>query len=212
MYSASETAYLKIRELIVNGGLRAGDQLVAEDLAKSFGLSRTPVREAILRLQAEMFVSRLDNKRTIVRPWSQDEIEDFVELRVRLAAYTATRAARRVTDAQVAELHAVVLEEGEALASNELALMAEVFEKFYSGILEIADSERLRRISWHLLNPGPLLSLMEHNVARYRDMQHDHREILRALEARDPLWAEAAMTTHVRKSYQLKDFTAPADA
>src|SRR5271170_1661737 len=97
-------AYLTIRDMIARGDLRAGAPVIAEDLAKACGISRTPVREAILRLQAEMFVVRLDNKRTIVRRWSSDEIEDFVELRVRMAGYSAARAAVRITTEQIAQL------------------------------------------------------------------------------------------------------------
>jgi DNA-binding GntR family transcriptional regulator len=208
MASASETAYLKIRDLILTGGLRAGDQLVAEDLAKMFGLSRTPVREAILRLQAEMFVTRLDNKRTIVRPWSADEIEDFVELRIRLASYTAVRAAQRITDHELANLRRIYAESAAAVAAGyEYLEAAMIFEQFYASLLEIADSERLRRISWHLLHPGPLLQTLERNIEQHEEMLKDHRELILALEARDPKWAEAAMTAHVRKSYQVKDWS-----
>jgi DNA-binding GntR family transcriptional regulator len=203
MTSASETAYIKIRDLIAEGHLQSGDQIVAEDLAKVFGLSRTPVREAILRLQAEMFVERLDNKRTVVRPWSADEIEDFIELRTRLMGYTATRAALRVTDEHIIDLKKINAEAAAALSMGYNSMeISKVFGKFYHYLLEIADSERLRRLSWHLLNPGPLLHAMHYDVQKRMDMLGDHRELILALEARDPQWAEAAMNVHVRKSYQ----------
>ncbi|CAN5580033.1 GntR family transcriptional regulator [soil metagenome] len=212
MTSASETAYLKIRELILTGELRSGDQVVADDLAKMFGLSRTPLREAILRLQAEMFVTRLDNKRTVVRPWSADEIDDFVELRIRLASYTAVRAAQRITDQHLATLKKIYAESAASLTENyDYVRSSEIFDQFYVLILEIADSERLRRISWHLLHPGPLLQTFERNIQKHHDMLRDHRELILAMEARDPLWAEAAMIAHVRKSYQAKDWSSASE-
>jgi DNA-binding GntR family transcriptional regulator len=206
MTSASETAYLTIRELIVRGKLRAGELLVADDLAKLCGVSRTPVREAILRLQAEMFAARLDNKRTIVRPWSADEIEDFIELRVRLAGYTAARAARRITDQQLAKLKDINARMTGMLTSNyDTEQFSEIGGEFYDLLIDIAASERLQQISWHILNPGPLLRSLEHYSPQDdAELVKDHHDLILAVEARDPVWAEAAMTVHIRKTYRLK--------
>lgn len=209
MNSASETAYFKIRHLIVSGQMRPGEPVIADDLARTFGLSRTPVREALLRLQAEMYVSRLDNKRTIVRPWSRDDIEDFIELRVRFSAYTAMRVAQRVTDEDLGEFRQIVDDERAALASDaEGDARQAPFDRFYTTLMRVARSERLQRITWQLLDPGPLMSMLTYNLDRYSDMLSDHRELVRAFEARDAAWAEAVMIGHVRKFYRLADLTA----
>jgi DNA-binding GntR family transcriptional regulator len=206
MTSASEKAYVTIRDLIARGDLRPGDLLIAEDLANHCGVSRTPVREAILRLQAELFAVRLDNKRTVVRSWSTDEIDDFIELRLRLAGYAAARAAGRVTDDQIAELWAINARMT-ALLSHEdhSAAFSLVAGEFYNLITEIAASERLHQISRHILDPSPLLRSLEDYLAQTdAEMASDHRDLILALEARDPVWAEASMTAHIRKSYRPK--------
>jgi DNA-binding GntR family transcriptional regulator len=206
MTSASETAYLTIRGLIARGDLRAGDLLIAEDLAKHCRISRTPVREAILRLQAEMFAVRLDNKRTVVRSWSADEIEDFIELRVRLAAYTAARAAVRITDDDVGKLKQLNSRLKRLLSQQcDTETFSDTAAEFYAMLDDIAASERLKQIRLRILNPSPLLRSLEHYSER-RDAEQvsDHWELILALEARDPVWAEAAMTVHVRKSYRVR--------
>jgi DNA-binding GntR family transcriptional regulator len=205
MTSASEKAYLTIRDLITHGRLKANDLLIAEDLANYCGVSRTPVREAILRLQAEMFAIRLDNKRTVVRSWSVDEIEDFVELRVRLAGYAAARAAVRVTDEEIAILsrNNAKLEKMLIKGFDEQRF-GEISTLFYDFLIDIADSERLRQITGHILNPSPLLRALEQistGIAR-RELVKDHGEIISALANHDPVWAEAAMTVHLRKTYR----------
>jgi DNA-binding GntR family transcriptional regulator len=193
-----------IRDLIARGTLRTNAPLIAEDLAKLCGISRTPVREAILRLQAEMFAVRLDNKRTVVRSWSDDEIEVFVELRVRLAGYTAARAAVRVTDNELLQLKEINARMSQLLGGRyDAGHFQNIGSEFYDLLGRIADSERLAQLSSHVLNPGPLLSILQqHAGPNDADMVSDHRNVIASLEARDPLWAEAAMALHVRKTYR----------
>ena len=204
MTSASDTAYLTIRDLIVEGKLRPGDLLIAEELAKRCGVSRTPVREAIQRLQSELFAQRLDNKRTVVRSWSADEIEDFFELRLRLAGYMAARAAQRITTAQLAQLKAV---HGRmqtlSAAEHDGEAFSRAHEGFYQLLGEIAGSERLQLISWRIINSAPPFVRCECSVqAADTEMVRDHEDLIMALEAQDPVWAEAAMTVRLRKTYR----------
>jgi len=208
MATAFEQAYLKIRDMITRGDLQAEDLLVPEDLATLCGVSRTPVREALFRLEAEMFVSRLDNKRMIVRAWSSDEIDVFVELRMRIGGFVASRAATRITEVHLAELHTLndqleaAIGAGATGASDgegELSISA----RFYEILIAAAESDRLSTLSLQLVNPAPLLRLLErHTDQRQADILQTHRELVRAFEARDPRWAEAAMVVLVRKTYR----------
>ncbi|WP_404477059.1 GntR family transcriptional regulator [Novosphingobium sp. BL-52-GroH] len=205
MTTAFEQAYLSIRDMILHGELRAGDSLFPDELARQCGVSRTPVREALFRLEAELFVTRLDNKRMIVRAWTIDEIEVFVELRMRVGGYVAARAATRISAKDIEALRALNEELGQVAASavpDQAAALAAA-SRFYEIMVPAAESDRLTTLSWQLANPAPLVRLLEqHAGQRLADMLAAHRELVEAFAARDARWAEAAMIVLVRKTYR----------
>ena len=205
MSTAFEQAYTRIRDMIMRGELRAEDPLIPDDLARLCGVSRTPVREAIFRLEAEMFVTRLDNKRMIVRGWSVDDIEVFVELRLRVGGYMAARAATRISDVELAEMRDLNdrLEQAIAEGPTEHDGAYAITSRFHEVLIAAAQSDRLTTISWQLANPAPLLRLIEqHSEQRLIDMLLAHRELVQAFEAGDAVWAEAAMVVLVRKTFR----------
>ena len=76
MSRASDRAYSSIRNMILSGELPAGTQLGEEALAEKCGVSRTPVREALRRLETDMLVARTDTQRSYVPEWSLDDVRD----------------------------------------------------------------------------------------------------------------------------------------
>ena len=101
MSRASERAYNNIRSMILSGELQPGSQIREEALAELCGVSRTPVRDSLRRLEAEMFIRRNDSQRSFVADWSLDDLEDAFQLRAMLEAHAAKRAASRVTREQL---------------------------------------------------------------------------------------------------------------
>ncbi len=204
MTTAFELAYLKIRDMITRGELGANDPLIPDDLARLCGVSRTPVREAILRLEAEMFVTRLDNKRTVVRSWSPDEIDVFVELRLRVGGLVAARAAMNIDGVSLGTLRMLNKQLADLIEQGCGPLeVLETTGRFYEILIAATQSDRLSTISYQLVNPAPLIRHIErHAEQRMTDMLHAHCELVEAMEARDPRWAEAAMVAFVRKTYR----------
>jgi DNA-binding transcriptional regulator YhcF (GntR family) len=101
---ASDRAYEAIRSMILSGELPAGAQLAEEALAERCGVSRTPVREALRRLESDLLVTRTDTQRSFVADWSIDDVADAFELRAVLEGKAARRAAERMTDAALARI------------------------------------------------------------------------------------------------------------
>src|SRR5215203_6092246 len=97
MARAAEAAYGIIREGILSGELARGQRLREEELALRAGVSRTPVREALRRLDAEGLVDFTPNRGARVTAWSERELEDVYEARALLESYGARLAATRVT-------------------------------------------------------------------------------------------------------------------
>src|SRR5207244_3766330 len=132
-----------IREAIIEGRLEPGRRLKEEELARELGISRTPVREALLMLQAEDLVVTSPNRGATVRAYDAQDLHDLYELRALLEGHAARRAAERISPEGVEALRASC-ERYDALSAEE-GLPAIVRENlfFHNTILEIADSRRL---------------------------------------------------------------------
>jgi DNA-binding GntR family transcriptional regulator len=96
---SAATAYRRVRQAIIEGTYPPGARLVEQRLAEELDLSRTPVREALRSLHAEGLVDIEPNRGTVVRRVTVDDIADVYELRARLEAYAAERAAARLLPA-----------------------------------------------------------------------------------------------------------------
>ncbi len=95
--NASVAATELIRQAILDGRLEPGSRLKEEELARELGISRTPVREALLMLQAEGLIETTPNRGAVVRTHDADDLIDLYQLRALLEGYAARQAATRVS-------------------------------------------------------------------------------------------------------------------
>ena len=141
--NASVAATELIREAIIDGRLEPGRRLKEEELARELGISRTPVREALLMLQAEGLVDAIPNRGAIVRVHTTDDLDDLYQLRALLEGFAARRAAARVGEEELNQLTASC-DRFEALdPDEELRELVRENLFFHSTILELAGSTRL---------------------------------------------------------------------
>jgi len=204
MSRASDTAYEKIRSFILYGEARPGMQLTEERLCEIAGVSRTPVRDAVQRLENEMLVVRSASKRLSVADWSDDEIDEMFALRAMLECHAAERAARRIDENGLDRLRKVNgdLTRAVQLATPDITAFLEANRQFHDLILEYAQSPRLSKL---------LPALVEQPVVRRTANQYsgddliqsakDHDELIAAFAAGDKDWAGAVMTSHIRRAF-----------
>jgi len=210
MSRASDRAYATIRNMILSGELSAGTALGEEALAETCGVSRTPVREALRRLESDMLVTRTDTQRSFVAEWSLDDVRDAFHLRAMLEAYAARRAAERMTPESLARLRMANTQIAQAIAQSrpDVGAFLEGNRMFHAAILDVAGSRRL---------VAQLGSLVEQPVV-WRTAHHygpdalhrswsEHEELIAAFARHDGAWAEAIMSSHI-----LRAFHAYADA
>jgi DNA-binding GntR family transcriptional regulator len=219
MSKASDRAYEIVRASVLDGSLPAGSQLTEEDVATLCGVSRTPVREAMQRLEADMFLERNDSNRTFVSNWSNDSIDDLFELRTMLEAHTAQRAAGRMTEDVLAELRDCSAAIGVAVELPEPDIDCFLREnfRFHRLILQAAGSELLVTMVGRLV----LVPVVQQTAHRYtreqlQRSQSDHLLLIAAFEARDATWAGAIMVSHLRRARHAyfrarDDFFEPAE-
>jgi len=202
--NASIAATELIREAIVEGRLEPGRRLKEEELARELGISRTPIREALLMLQAEGLVDAIPNRGAMVRVHTAEDLDDLYQLRALLEGYAARRAATRISDDQVEELRASC-ERFDAL-DPETNLTELVRENlfFHSTILEISASSRLEAMVRRVIElPLVYKSYIWYSPDQKRISAHYHRQIVTALAGRDAERAELILKEHVFEARDL---------
>ncbi len=203
MSKASDQAYLELRSRILSGDLAPGSQLKEEELAALCGVSRTPVRDAIRRLETELFVRRTDSQRSFVAEWTLEDIEEVFTLRGMLEAYAVRRAAVRAGAAEIARLRAINEKLRAVLDTRPLDVQAFLAAnaEFHSLILETAASDRLAALLGRLvMQPVVQQTAMAYSPEQLARSYSEHTEITAALAQGDPDWAEALMIAHIRRA------------
>src|SRR5215218_8543921 len=124
--AAADAVYDALREAIVAKRLSPGDRLAEEQLAKQFGVSRTPVREALLRLEAEQFAARVARRGLVVRPIPEREVLEVYAVRAALDGLAASLAAEQATPPDRARLRWISDQIREAAEQSDYVKMAEL--------------------------------------------------------------------------------------
>ncbi len=195
--NASAAATELIREAILDGRLPPGHRLKEEELARELGISRTPVREALLVLQTEGLIDAAPNRGAAVRSHDGDDLEDLYQLRALLEGYAARRAATNITDAALLGLWASC-ERFEALIDGDVQELVKENLLFHNVILDAANSRRVAELVRKVIElPLVYRSYIWYSVEQRKISAHYHRQITKALEARDGERAELVMKEHV---------------
>ncbi|MEM9048850.1 MAG: GntR family transcriptional regulator [Pseudomonadota bacterium] len=199
--TAAETAYRDLRRDILTGGLAAGTRLTEATLAEMLGISRTPVREALKRLVLEGFVEREAGQGARVAPLLADEIEQIFRIRVMLESYAAHRAARFATDQEIAALRKLADEMSACTppsTDEDFRRLSIANEAFHKGVMRAARSQRLGAMLSIAVDVA--IVLRTYRMYSERDLVRSaahHHEIVDAIAARSPDWAQSVMSSHL---------------
>jgi DNA-binding GntR family transcriptional regulator len=112
---AADLVHERVRKEIIDGTLAPGERLTETHIAERFDVSRTPVREALVRLQADGFVELVRNRGAFVSKWTEDDLEEIFGLRIMLEGYGARIGAGKIGPDEIASLEALADEMDEAL-------------------------------------------------------------------------------------------------
>ena len=195
--NASAVATELIREAIVNGRLTPGQRLKEEELARELGISRTPIREALLVLQAEGLVDAAPNRGATVRAHTAEDLDDLYQLRALLEGHAARRAAGRLSDRQLDTLRDSC-RRFDVLGNGDVREIVRENLLFHNTILEGAASARLAQMVRKVIElPLVYKSYIWYSPDQQRISAHYHRQITKALEMHDGERAELIMKEHV---------------
>jgi GntR family transcriptional regulator of vanillate catabolism len=214
--SQTVKAQLRLRELIVGGELKPGQRIAELALVERLGVSRTPIRMALVRLQEEGLLEALPGGGFVVRDFSEDDIHDAIELRGTLEGLAVRLAAERgVSAVVVAEARDCLDRIDAVLAQPQLddksfSDYVELNGRLHALLAEMAGSELVQRQlertkTLPFASPNSFV-LSSASSPRARDTlmvaQAQHRAVVDAIVRREGARAEALMREHARIAHQ----------
>jgi DNA-binding GntR family transcriptional regulator len=187
-----------LRAAVVSGAMQPGTVYSAPSLASRFGVSATPVREALLDLTKEGLVEAVRNKGFRVTEVTDEQLDEITELRALIEIPTVIHLADSVTPAQVQALRPLAEAICRAAAVGELIGYIEADTRFHLALLELGGNRRLVELVGELRAQTRLYGLarlVEEN--RLMSSAEEHFEILDALAAGDARATDDVMRRHI---------------
>ncbi len=197
-----ERAYEYLKHAVLSGHFAPGERLTEEHLAKRLGMSRTPIREALHKLESEGLIKPLVTRGFVASQDSREDVEELFEIRAMLEGYALRIACSRVTEAVLAGLEESLAGAEQALRDGSLDALFQANTRFHDllhGL--ITDKHRLHH---QMVTMRQYVLRYRKNTLQYPDggqrTVDDHRRILLALRLRDPDLCERLMREHIQQS------------
>ncbi|SMO53126.1 transcriptional regulator, GntR family [Paracoccus laeviglucosivorans] len=195
-------AYSLILAAIDNGTYRPGDRLVESELAERFGVSRTPVREALQRLETQSMLKR-DGRSLIIATLDHNQLAELYTVRAELEALAARLAANHATPEEIRVLASMVEEDRRILGDPQA--LSRSNRRFHHQI-HLASHNRYLVQQLDLVHRSMALMARTTLAAKGRDAVSldEHQEIVDAINARDAKRSEEALRKHISMAYETR--------
>lgn len=201
--SLEEKVYLSLEEQIISQKLRPGESVTEMKLSRELGVSRTPVREALQRLDREGLIKLIPNKGAVVLGISEKDLIDIYKIRMRLEGLAARIAAENTDPEFCRELCDNVDLTGFYMEKGDIEKVKNLDSEFHDIIYRSCESRML----------GKTLSELHRYIASYRKLSlaadgrierslAEHREIYDAITRGDAAAADALMSEHVARALE----------
>lgn len=195
-HNLKEDVAAYVRELIFGGQFKPGMKVDQDRIADTLGVSKLPVREALILLESEGIIESYPRRGAFVAPLTPDDVYDHYHIFALLVSAAAERAATRITDEEIEQLERLLQQMEEWDSSESAAGQEQLNDEFHRIINRAGGSRRLNAVLRSLSHGIP--SRLYHQTRGWTDMaQKEHRAIVEALRARDPEGAAAAAAAHV---------------
>lgn len=193
-----DVVFNTLRQAILTGELKPGERLMEIHLANKLGVSRTPIREAIRKLELEGLVTMIPRRGAEVAQITGKSLQDVLEVRRSLDALCAELACERISDEEIAALEAACKEFEEATYTKDARVIAAADVALHDIIIKATNNNRLVQ----------LVNNLAEQMYRYRfeyikdysmhgRLVEEHRVIFEAIRKKDKVTAAAAAVTHI---------------
>ncbi|MCL2617058.1 MAG: GntR family transcriptional regulator [Defluviitaleaceae bacterium] len=198
MQPIRDIIYQRIRKAILRGDFRPGERLIEEQLSRDLGTSRTPVREALRKLEVEKMVHHHPHKGVVITDVPVEEMEDLYEIRAHVESIIAKYAAQNASVEDIEMLNSF-LDKAESATDPEV--VSDYIDQYNHALAKISErpmmsdyAKQLREILFRMIVSTYL------KPARRPDAQREHREIVAAIAAGDGELAQKLTVAHIRNA------------
>ena len=199
-----EIVYEQLKIQILTGKIAPGTRMMEVELAEDLGVSRTPVREAIRKLEKEALVVIEPRRGAYVSDVSVKEMVDTLVVREDLEALAASLTAKRITKEELEGLEKKVTDYSEAIASGDMEQIIRADESFHHKIVALSGNKALIQLFSSVQELSLRFRYLYYeDFTRYENMPVEHKEILEAIKIGDGDAARIVSDNHVKK---LKEF------
>ena len=197
-----ERAYEYLKSAILSGRFNPGKRLTEEHLAEEMGVSRTPVREALHKLELEGLIKPLETRGFIVSKDSREEVEELFDMRAILEGYGLRVISEKVSEDLLEQLNGLIGKAEDALRRKQIREVFKWNTQFHDTIHRmVAGKKRLHRL---LVNVRKYVLRYREDTLQYPDggrrALDGHRKIVLALRLRDPDLCERVMREHIQQA------------
>lgn len=196
--SLKVTARAEIKKLLVTGRWEQGTLYSANTFADLLGVSRTPVREALLELSAEGYLVAQDGKGFRIKEFSEQEIRDFFETRRVIELYVLERIVGRISSGETKALRAFQRQMRDKLSVGDKVAFLDADKSFH---LHLIDCHHNRHLTSVMDNIRDLISVLGHEAiireGRPQQVIDEHQAVVEAIERGDAKRAVSAMRSHL---------------
>jgi DNA-binding GntR family transcriptional regulator len=196
--TVAAAAYRQLREAILAGRIPMGNRINEAELAAEWGISRTPIRDALRRLEAEGLVQASPGRGMVVPVLARADVEELYALRETLDGMAARLAAERATPSALTQLNTLLKAYGAALKRDDLPLLVQTDAALHDAVVQMAQNRRLEdaahvtRLRLHGLHARSF-TLRGRAGRTFREMA----TLVAAIRTKNVARAEAAMRTHL---------------
>jgi DNA-binding GntR family transcriptional regulator len=194
-----DIVFQTLRKAILTGELEPGERLMETQLGEKLGVSRTPIREAIRKLELEGLVTMVPRKGAQVAQFTEKDIEDVLQVRATLEALAARLATKNMDDRAFLKLQLAIAEYEYAEREHDIEVMIEKDVEFHETIFNATKNEKLIQLfnslgeQVHRYRVAYLKNSQEGDAVRV-----EHEEILQALKNKDEELAANLSSKHIQ--------------
>lgn len=196
-----EVVFESVRGAIISGALKPGERLMEVQLAEKLGVSRTPIREAIRKLELEGLVIMIPRKGAYVADLSIKDITEVLEIRAALEGLASGLAALRITEEEIDQIELNAKQFHKAIEDNDFDGIVQADIEFHDNIFKATRNEKLMQINNNLREQVQRFRIMYISKSnKSMDLARDHYEIAEAISKRDIDAAERIARKHIENA------------
>lgn len=200
-----EQAYAEIKALLLDGVVPPGAFLSERQLARQLGMSKTPIRAALERLELESFVTTSPRQGVVVRELSLQEIKDHYAIRIALESFVVAQLAGRLSTPQIATLRANLDQQRDLLETSEARAYMQLDAAFHLSLCEFLGNREITRVMQHQREKlyRVVLQILERDMHKMARSYAEHVAIVEALTEGTAGQAADLMRAHFENGKQL---------